>query len=85
MTEDAKYEGWKNYATWNVSLWINNTESLYFGAVEFMKENPDKKQPYKAFVTSSGLSAQRTPDKIKYMSAKLDYPALNEMMRELME
>lgn len=23
------YQGYKNYETWNVSLWLNNDESLY--------------------------------------------------------
>jgi len=79
------YEGWENYDTWNVSLWINNTESLYKGAVEFMKDNPDRDNPYKAFVTSCGLSDQTTLDGIWYMSSQLHYGELNDMMRELIE
>jgi very-short-patch-repair endonuclease len=39
---DTDYNGWKNRATWNVSMWINNDESIYRGAVEFMKNNPEK-------------------------------------------
>jgi hypothetical protein len=78
----VEYEGWKNYATWNVSLWINNDESLYFGAVEFMKDYKGK-APYKQFVADSGLMAQRTPDKVMWFSQQLDYKSLNEMMWEL--
>ena len=26
---DISYNGWNNYETWNVALWINNTEGLY--------------------------------------------------------
>lgn len=77
------YEGWANYDTWNVSLWINNTYNFYTEAVEFMKDNPDKDNPYKAFVTSCGLSDQATPDGIWYMSPKLNFDELNDMMREL--
>lgn len=79
------YQGWKNYSTWNVSAWINNEYPYYKAAVEFMKNNPNSKNPYKEFVADCGLSAQRTPDKIPYISGKLDYPALNKMMRELAE
>jgi hypothetical protein len=81
MTSD--YNGYKNYDTWNVSLWINNTEHLYLGAVEFMKDVNPLKDPYKGFVISCGLSAQETADGIAYMSDALDYDQLDEMMREL--
>lgn len=77
-----EYEGWKNYATWNVSLWINNDYALYQAAVEFMQDYKGK-MPYKQFVMDSGLSAQRTPDKIMWYSAQLDYRELNDMMWEL--
>ena len=28
MTEDKKYNGWSNYETWNVKLWLDNDEYL---------------------------------------------------------
>jgi hypothetical protein len=84
MTEEKEYNGWKNYSTWNVSLWINNDEALYQGAVEYMKEHPKSKHPYLNFIKSCGLDTQITPDRIMYKSSVLDYPALNEMMKELL-
>jgi hypothetical protein len=83
--EGKEYNGWKNYETWNVALWIGNTENIYFGAVEFMKDVNPVKEPYKAFVISCGLSAQLTPDGIPYMNSRLDYDALDEMMKDFLE
>jgi hypothetical protein len=82
---DTDYNGWKNRATWNVSMWINNDESLYMGAVAFMEENPKTRHPYLRFIESCGLDSQTTPDRIKYKSEQLDYSALDEMMKELIE
>jgi hypothetical protein len=83
MTKEEEYSGWKNYATWNVSLTLNNDYGLYTGAVAFMKGYTGKR-PYIDFCEDSGLEHQKTPDRINWISAKLDYKALNEMMYELL-
>lgn len=82
MGAGVTYEGWKNYASWNVALWLNNEEPYYRAAVEFMQDYKGK-APYKTFMADCGLYAQRTPDKVKWVSQQLDYKALNEMMWEL--
>jgi hypothetical protein len=86
------YNGWKNRQTWNVALWINNDEPLYRSAVEYMKKhgtsertgNPSK-APYIGFIRRNGLENERTPDGISFSGSRLDYAALNEMMRELLD
>ena len=35
---DEGYNGWKNYPTWNVALWISNEYALYRQAQELTQE-----------------------------------------------
>lgn len=74
------YNGWKNYQTWNVALWIGNDEGLYNMAREYRKSA----KPYEDFAESlRELGSTETPDKVAWNDLGLDYRALNRMMREL--
>ena len=76
------YNGWENRSTWNVALWIDNDESMYNSAVSFMNKYKGK-TPYRSFIKSQYLYAEKTPDNIKWYSNRLDFKTLNEMMNEL--
>jgi hypothetical protein len=82
LTMTNTYNGWKNRQTWNVALWIGNDEGLYRMAVDFMHRYTGRR-PYWHFVEQEGLAGESTPDGIKWNSSKLDYRALNDMMRGL--
>ena len=83
MKTEERYNGWKNRATWNVALWIENDEPLYRAAVEYVTKFPKSKHPYSNFIRSIGMENEKTPDGFKYLSTRLCYKELNDMMREL--
>lgn len=71
------YNGWKNWETWNVSLWINNDEGLYREARRY------RHQGYKAFAQSIAEIMPQTPDGVAWDDRDLDIDALDEMLLEL--
>ena len=76
------YNGWKNYETWNVMLWLNNTENLYFAMVDIVNEC-ETKITYKEVIELLGLAEERTGDRVQFLDKDLDYKALNEAIREV--
>ena len=75
------YNGWANYETWNVALWIGNDEGLY----ELARECKRQLHPYKAFAETMRreFGILETPDGVAWNDSGLDINALNEMMEEL--
>jgi hypothetical protein len=61
---DISYNGWENYETWNVALWINNDEGLYNIARECGS--------YQDFVESIRDFMTQTLDGVRF-----DDPAVN--------
>lgn len=75
---NGTYNGWKNYETWNVALWIGGTYDLCK-----MKEmyGQQSNATYKGFIEYVGLNCS-TSDTINWLDDKLDYSALDEFIRE---
>lgn len=74
------YNGWANYETWNVALWIGNDEGLY----EIARRCKRAREPYKAFVdTMRELGSLETPDGVAWNDSGVGIDALNEMMEDL--
>lgn len=71
------YNGWKNYATWNVALWIGNDEGLYNFAKECASYQDFACQMRECFASTE------TPDKVAWNDSGLDHEELDEMIKEL--
>lgn len=73
---DKTYNGWKNYETWNVALWIGNDEGLYNLSLE--------RDTYGDFVeTIRELGMTETPDGVAWNDSGIDTEALDEHFEEL--
>ena len=82
----TKYNGWTNYETWNVALYIQNEEPLYREAVRYVRqcERLDEKVSYANFSdVLSMLHGFKTPDGVSWTDYSLDTDELNEMLEEL--
>lgn len=58
-----EYQGSRSWNSWNVGLWINNTESIYFYAVELVKQYGREKA---ARIMARQYNWWRTPDGARY-------------------
>ena len=73
---DKGYNGWSNYETWNVSLWIQNDEGLY-NACRRMSD-------YQQVVNlMREVGSKETPDGVQWNSKKINRIELNEMLEDL--
>lgn len=76
MTNDT-YNGWANYETWNVALWIGNDEGLYNLAKEY------RHRGYFELAVDLDCETDGTPDGVAWSDPNLDYDELDEMLEEL--
>jgi len=87
------YNGWKNYETWNVALWIGNDQALYESAKEAGTytrfrdlfrdyDTRDRAQDHTRQSTAFRISIE-TPDGVAWNDSGLDIDALDEMIAEL--
>ena len=73
------YNGWKNYETWNVNLWLSNDEGFYRLVMNYGKD-----VSYKDFAKIYlAQFSDSTPDGVKWLDDTLDYEALDEALEEM--
>ena len=77
---DTTYNGWKNYATWNVALWLFNEYPIYC----VTKGHQGYATPYKSLRASlhDTFGYTKTMDGVSLWSHELDIEALDEAINE---
>lgn len=70
-----EYQGWKNYETWNVALWIKNDQTFYLIAKQ--------SNNYQHFVKEVAHVATTTPEGTRWNDSALDIAALDKMIGDL--
>ena len=68
----TEYNGWENYETWNVALWINNDEGLYHLAREL-----GDYETFVDYVTEGFRNLQQTPDGVNWKDPKVNVLEIN--------
>ena len=77
-----EYNGWKNYQTWNIALWLQNDYPIYCIARDFAAwGNPYLK--LRQELKESSLKYEETADGVSLWDCRLDIEALDEMLQEM--
>jgi hypothetical protein len=79
---DTTYNGWKNYETWNVALWLGNDYPIYLVAREF-STYPHPFMHFRVEMKNSSLKYTHTLDRVSLWHPRLDIKALDEHIREM--
>jgi hypothetical protein len=75
-TATATYNGYANYETWNVALWLQNDEYLYKIAQKYDR--------YDALIPRLEMAmGQMTPDGVRWMDGLIDTDELDEVLADL--
>ncbi len=73
---DTGYNGWTNYETWNVALYIQNDESLYYACRGVSDYNDVIEMLY-------DCGSKETADGVKWNDRKINHIEINEMLQDL--
>ena len=82
------YNGWTNYETWNVALWIGNDEFLYNTAKACVTFREGIETPWDKFQRCMmegqiGRMLGATGDGVSWDDSNINREEINEMMAEL--
>ena len=75
LDQDTEYNGWTNYETWNVGLWLGGDQGLY----EMARRAMDYDHLLEML---SMLGSETTGDGVRWDDAKVNAVEINEMLED---
>ena len=70
------FNGWANYETWNVALWLQNDEAMYTVAKHY--------STYDSLIPRLEYRfGQMTPDGVRWMDGRINTDELDEMLQDM--
>ena len=72
------YNGWKNYETWNVALWIQNDPGLYGMAIDCGSFESFRDM-------AEACDMHTTPDHVAWDLPCIDRDAIKNMFKEILK
>ena len=75
LDQDTEYNGWTNYETWNVGLWLGGDQGLY--------EMARRAMDYDHLVEMlTCIGSETTGDGVRWDDAKVNAVEINEMLED---
>ena len=81
MSADGTYNGYANYQTWNVCLWISNDEGLHHFAARSQSYD-DFKRDLRQYGKLEGTIAYETPDGVSWNDSNVNLAEMQEFWDE---
>ena len=78
----GRYNGWRNYETWNVALWLANDVPLYNAALSAARAVKGRLNGEEATRIVRELLPNGTPDIAEVRLQRVHWPEIARMLRE---
>jgi len=86
------YNGWANFETWNINLWLQNDEGFYNHAVEELRDILDRHESDWENVSLAEVRGlirdvigSKTPDDVSTNDSEINWMEISDALLELAE